>query len=92
MVCVEKDQKISEISSQLSHEQQIVGDKITINLNEYSVTLFDCETGSEKTEVYLSVITKLVNTVTDVQVLILLPEVILTSQLVIVFVVRYQET
>ncbi len=82
LVCVEKDQEISEISCQLSPEQQIASDRITSNLNEYSVTLLDGETGSGKTEVYLSVIAKLVDTVNDAQVLILLPEIILTSQLV----------
>ncbi|WCR57882.1 replication restart helicase PriA [Wolbachia endosymbiont of Ctenocephalides felis wCfeJ] len=82
LVCIEKDQEISEIGCQLSPEQQIASDKITSNLNEYSVTLLDGETGSGKTEVYLSVIAKLVDTVNDAQVLILLPEIILTSQLV----------
>ncbi|WCR58904.1 MAG: Primosomal protein N' [Wolbachia endosymbiont of Ctenocephalides felis wCfeF] len=82
LVCVEKDQEISEVSCQLSPEQQIASDQIISNLNEYSVTLLDGETGSGKTEVYLSVIAKLVDTVNDAQVLILLPEIILTSQLV----------
>lgn len=82
LVCVEKNQEISEISCQLSPEQQIASDQIISNLNEYSVTLLDGETGSGKTEVYLSVVAKLVDTVNDAQVLILLPEIILTSQLV----------
>lgn len=82
LVCAKQKQEISEISCQLSPEQQVASDKIISSLNEYSVTLLDGETGSGKTEVYLSVIVKLVETVNNAQVLILLPEIVLTSQLV----------
>ncbi|WP_410530553.1 primosomal protein N' [Wolbachia endosymbiont (group A) of Lasioglossum fulvicorne] len=82
LVCVEQKQETSEISCQLSPEQQIASDKIISNLNEYSVTLLDGETGSGKTEVYLSAVAKLVETVNSAQILILLPEIVLTSQLV----------
>lgn len=82
LVCAKQKQEISEINCQSSPEQQIASDKIISNLNEYSVTLLDGETGSGKTEVYLSVIVKLVETVNNAQVLILLPEIVLTSQLV----------
>ncbi|WP_341821088.1 primosomal protein N' [Wolbachia endosymbiont (group A) of Myopa testacea] len=82
LVCVEQKQEISEISCQLNPEQQIASDKIISSLNEYSVTLLDGETGSGKTEVYLSAIAKLVETVNSAQILILLPEIVLTSQLV----------
>ncbi|WP_175837318.1 replication restart helicase PriA [Wolbachia endosymbiont of Litomosoides sigmodontis] len=57
---VEQGQKISEINYQLSSEQQIASNKIVSNLNKYSVTLLDGETGSGKTEVYLSVIAQLI--------------------------------
>ncbi len=82
LICAKQKQEISEISCQLSPEQQVASDKIISSLNEYSVTLLDGETGSGKTEVYLSVIVKLVETVNNAQVLILLPEIVLTSQLV----------
>lgn len=82
LVCVEQKQETSEMSCQLSPEQQIASDKIISNLNEYSVTLLDGETGSGKTEVYLSAVAKLVETVNSAQILILLPEIVLTSQLV----------
>lgn len=82
LVCTKQKQEISEIDYQLSPEQQVARDKIISNLNEYSVTLLDGETGSGKTEVYLSVIARLIEIVNDAQVLILLPEIVLTSQLV----------
>ncbi len=82
LICAKQKQEISEISCQLSPEQQVASDKIISSLNEYSVTLLDGETGSGKTEVYLSVIVKLVETVNNAQVLILLPEIVLTSQFV----------
>ncbi|WP_250296040.1 replication restart helicase PriA [Wolbachia endosymbiont of Oedothorax gibbosus] len=82
LVCAKQKQEISEISCKLSPEQQIASDKIISSLNEYSVTLLDGETGSGKTEVYLSVIVKLVEAVNNAQILILLPEIVLTSQLV----------
>ncbi|WP_341822944.1 primosomal protein N' [Wolbachia endosymbiont (group A) of Clivina fossor] len=82
LVCAKQKQEISEISCQLNPEQQIASDKIISSLNEYSVTLLDGETGSGKTEVYLSAIAKLVETVNSAQILILLPEIVLTSQLV----------
>ncbi|MGX9891855.1 replication restart helicase PriA [Wolbachia endosymbiont of Protocalliphora sialia] len=82
LVCTKQKQEISEIDYQLSPEQQAARDKIISNLNEYSVTLLDGETGSGKTEVYLSVIARLIEIVNDAQVLILLPEIVLTSQLV----------
>lgn len=81
LVCAKQKQEISGISCQLNPEQQVACDKIVSNLNEYSVTLLDGETGSGKTEVYLSVIAKLVEAVDNAQVLILLPEIVLTSQL-----------
>ncbi|PRD21120.1 UNVERIFIED_CONTAM: priA [Trichonephila clavipes] len=66
LVCAKQKQEISKISCQLSPEQQIASDKIISNLNEYSVTLLDGETGSGKTEVYLSVIAQLIKNYTSV--------------------------
>ncbi|WP_406831484.1 replication restart helicase PriA [Wolbachia endosymbiont (group A) of Anomoia purmunda] len=66
LICVEQKQETSEISCQLSPEQQIASDKIISNLNKYSVTLLDGETGSGKTEVYLSVIAQLIKNYTAV--------------------------
>ncbi|WP_353277963.1 primosomal protein N' [Wolbachia endosymbiont (group A) of Agelastica alni] len=60
LVCVEQKQEISEISCKLSPEQQEASSRIISNLNKYSVTLLDGETGSGKTEVYLSVIAQLI--------------------------------
>ncbi|WP_264687300.1 replication restart helicase PriA [Wolbachia endosymbiont (group B) of Pararge aegeria] len=60
LVFTKQKQEISEIDCQLSPEQQAARNKIISNLNEYSVTLLDGETGSGKTEVYLSVIAQLI--------------------------------
>ncbi|OEY87137.1 primosomal protein N' [Wolbachia pipientis] len=85
LINVPQEQKeISQINYQLNSEQQNASDEIIKHLNTYSVILLDGETGSGKTEVYLSVIAKLYATdkLGEAQVLILLPEIILTSQLV----------
>jgi len=63
LVCTKQKQEISEIDYQLNPEQQEARDKIISNLNEYSVTLLDGETGSGKTEVYLSVIAQLIKNI-----------------------------
>ncbi|MHC3898213.1 UNVERIFIED_CONTAM: primosomal protein N' [Wolbachia endosymbiont of Nasonia longicornis] len=60
LVYAEQKQEISKIDYQLNPEQQVARDKIINNLSEYSVTLLDGETGSGKTEVYLSVIARLI--------------------------------
>ncbi|WP_237342913.1 replication restart helicase PriA [Wolbachia endosymbiont of Folsomia candida] len=59
LVHTKQEREISEINYQLNSEQQAASDKIISSLNKYSVTLLDGETGSGKTEVYLSVIAKL---------------------------------
>ncbi|WCR53376.1 MAG: Primosomal protein N' [Wolbachia endosymbiont of Ctenocephalides orientis wCori] len=82
LVCAEQEQEISEINYQLNAEQQAASNRIISSLNKYSVTLLDGETGSGKTEVYLSVIAEVIKGVVDSQILILLPEIVLTSQLV----------
>ncbi len=80
----QKQKKLEKINYQLNAEQQEASNKIIKHLNKYSVVLLDGETGSGKTEVYLSVIAKLYSTdkLGTCQVLILLPEIILTSQLI----------
>ncbi|MGL9758107.1 MAG: replication restart helicase PriA [Wolbachia sp.] len=60
LVFTKQKQEISKIDYQLNPEQQAARDKIINNLSEYSVTLLDGETGSGKTEVYLSVIAQLI--------------------------------
>ncbi|WP_353276719.1 primosomal protein N' [Wolbachia endosymbiont (group B) of Villa cingulata] len=60
LVYAEQKQEISKIDYQLNPEQKVARDKVISNLNEYSVTLLDGETGSGKTEVYLSVISQLI--------------------------------
>ncbi|WP_168463944.1 replication restart helicase PriA [Wolbachia endosymbiont of Ctenocephalides felis wCfeT] len=82
LFCTEQEKKVSKISYQLNHEQSAASCEIISNLGCYSVTLLDGETGSGKTEVYLSVIAQLIKDSCDAQILILLPEIVLTSQLV----------
>lgn len=73
---------IHKMDCNLTPEQQAVADRIIHNFNKYSVVLLDGETGSGKTEVYLFVIIELLKVNKDAQVLILLPEIALTSQLI----------
>lgn len=62
--------------------------KHTASHKEYSVSLLDGVTGSGKTEVYFSVIAQIL-TETSGQVLIMLPEIVLTSQLLMRFETRF---
>jgi primosomal protein N' (replication factor Y) (superfamily II helicase) len=64
----------------LSDEQKIAADYLTQNLSKYNATLLEGVTGSGKTEVYFHVIAKILEQ--EGQVLILLPEICLTSQLI----------
>lgn len=82
LIHVEKEEKIGGINYQLNNEQQAASDRIIKNLNTYLVTVLDGETGSGKTEVYLNVIAELIKNKNNAQILILLPEIVLTSQLV----------
>ncbi|MBV0899828.1 MAG: primosomal protein N' [Wolbachia endosymbiont of Fragariocoptes setiger] len=82
LVYTNQKQQIKKVNYQLNSAQQVAKNKITTNLNSYSVTLLDGETGSGKTEVYLSVILELIKAESNAQILILLPEIVLTSQLV----------
>lgn len=65
---------------QLSHEQQSVTEKLCEELGHYHCVLLDGVTGSGKTEVYASVMHKVLKS--DQQVLLLVPEIGLVAQLV----------
>ncbi|WP_341808388.1 primosomal protein N' [Wolbachia endosymbiont (group E) of Neria commutata] len=67
LVHTKQEQKISEINYQLNSEQQAASSRIISNLGRYSVTLLDGETGSGKTEVYLSVIAEVIKNHHDAQ-------------------------
>ena len=66
----------------LSPDQQKIANSLKekIDKNKYNVTLIDGITGSGKTEVYFDVIAKILKEKSG-QILILLPEIILTDQL-----------
>lgn len=66
----------------LSEKQQKVADEISdeINKHQHAVHLIDGVTGSGKTEIYFDIIAKVLQKKTG-QILILLPEIALTSQL-----------
>lgn len=85
--------KIQEVKKEnfclkkLSNNQQKITDKLEelIKQNQASISLLDGVTGSGKTEIYFSLIAKILAQKTDAQVLILLPEIALTSQLLLRF-------
>lgn len=74
-VCIESDIEKLKLNS----EQQQVYDELSTKLNDFNCCLLDGVTGSGKTEVYLSLAKDTL--VKDRQVLILVPEIGLTSQL-----------
>ena len=65
-------------------QQQEVFEKID-NCSEPWVSLLDGITGSGKTEVYFALIAKMLSENKDAQILILLPEIALTSQIILRF-------
>ncbi|QGR02600.1 primosomal protein N' [Ehrlichia ruminantium] len=73
---------ISDVKINLSDEQKQAYNNIISKTSDYSVILLDGETGSGKTEVYCEVIHDLINKDSTAQVLILLPEIVLTLQLI----------
>ncbi|MDB1135007.1 primosomal protein N' [Candidatus Anaplasma sp. TIGMIC] len=70
-----------ETLPELSGEQSVACDKIVDKLSGFSVTVLDGKTGSGKTEVYCSAARKLLRESGDAQILVLLPEIVLATQL-----------
>ena len=70
---------LTQSNKQANSEQQFAIDAISKNLNQFSVFLLDGVTGSGKTEVYLNSIVNVIKN--NQQVLILIPEIGLTPQL-----------
>lgn len=68
------------VAIHLSHEQQQTQDKIIKTFDTHTTTLLHGVTGSGKTEIYISLIKKAIES--DTQVLYLLPEIALTTQIV----------
>ncbi len=75
--------EIKEISAKadLSDDQKKILEKLLTRISGFKPTLLDGVTGSGKTEVYLAAIEKLLKE-EDSQVLVLLPEIALTTQLI----------
>ncbi len=71
----------------LNNEQQNVVNQVTENLDKYYPSILFGVTGSGKTEVYLSLIEKVINQAR--QVLVLVPEINLTPQLLERFLGRF---
>jgi len=72
--------KISHLKMELNSEQQIAVDKINASIGTFQTFLLQGITGSGKTEVYFRVIEQAINV--SKQVLILVPEIGLTPQIV----------
>ena len=80
-VAVSGDQPLPKPSAlQLSPDQSEVSDQLLENIGKFQVSLLEGVTGSGKTEVYFSVIEKIMAE-GDGQILILVPEIGLTPQL-----------
>lgn len=72
----------------LSHRQQEIADGLSALIkNQSSVSLLDGITGSGKTEIYFALVAEMLASSVSSQILILLPEIALTSQLTL----RFQE-
>lgn len=71
----------------LSSDQQEITNQLwyLIEQNQASISLIDGVTGSGKTEVYFSLMAKILEQNNEAQILILLPEIALTSQLLMRF-------
>ena len=82
-VSVDENRKYdTDVKISLSDEQKQAYDNIIGKILNYSVILLDGETGSGKTEVYCEVIRELISRDNKAQVLVLLPEIVLTLQLI----------
>ncbi len=82
-------QAITKNTPVANSEQQIAIDKISKNTNQFGVFLLDGITGSGKTEVYLNSMLKVITS--GQQVLVLIPEIGLTPQLLQRFKSRFGE-
>ena len=83
-----KNQKVNSENFHLKKllpRQQEIYDQLNVMLKEQSVFLLDGVTGSGKTEIYFALIAEILAKENDSQILILLPEIALTSQLLLRF-------
>ncbi|AHC39320.1 replication restart helicase PriA [Ehrlichia muris] len=79
---VKKNDRYNDVEIMLSDEQRAAYNNIVNKISDYSVIVLDGETGSGKTEVYCKVIRELIKRDSTAQALILLPEIVLTLQLI----------
>ncbi|ABD45472.1 primosomal protein N' [Ehrlichia chaffeensis str. Liberty] len=77
-----QNDRCNSVEINLSNEQRIAYNSIVNKISGYSVIVLDGETGSGKTEVYCEVIRELIKRDSTAQALILLPEIVLTLQLI----------
>lgn len=71
----------TSVMHQLSEEQTIACSRIVELSTGFNVTVLDGKTGSGKTEVYCSAVKQLLHDKPGAQILILLPEIVLATQL-----------
>jgi primosomal protein N' (replication factor Y) len=85
--CQKPKTHMKDIPVALNNEQQDVVNQITQNLHKYYPSILYGVTGSGKTEVYLSLIDKVISI--GMQALVLVPEINLTPQLLERFLSRF---
>lgn len=79
-----------KILYELNNDQQNAVEKLSETFDNFKISLLYGVTGSGKTEVYLNIIYNIFNKYDDAQILILVPEIILTPQLEAYFNKRFQ--
>ena len=84
---IKDDSKIKESNIKLNNEQQLVVDSVLEDLNKFSPFLLYGVTGSGKTEVYMHIISEIIKD--NKEVLLLVPEISLTPQIVSLFKERF---